>query len=159
MRPASACSVPAAKYPARTSSLVVCLPGGVGVERFFLCLGQVPQYFVQLPHCFEGGEHVQPRVWRVTPADACEQLPGNRLAGAEAVKHGAAAEPPGPQPVVDGAGKVLTQVWAGGSGGLVDGEIRRAGEAEGRAAQREAVAAVGTKALPFLGWCDARRVF
>ena len=144
----------AAKVPDDRPELL-SLPGGVGVERPFLCFGQVPEHLVQLPHDLERGEHVLPGVRGVAPADSCEQLLGHGLAGPEAVENRAAAESAGPQPVMDGAGKVLVQVRAGGGGGLVDGKIGGPGEAEGGAAQRKAVAAVRAKAVPCGARCGA----
>jgi hypothetical protein len=89
---------------------------------------------VQLPHDLERGEHVLPGVRVLAPADAAEQVLGHSLTGPKTVEDSAATETPCPQPVVDGAGKVLVKVLAGRSRRLVYGEVCRTCEAEGRAA-------------------------
>lgn len=123
-------------------SELIDLVRGVRVERSAGSFYQVPEHFVELPDNFERREHVF-RCCRICfPADSLEEVLGDVLAGSEAVEDSTSPEAPRTQALVDGAGEIGGKVLAGSSCWFVDGEVRRAGKAEGGAAEREAVAAV-----------------
>ena len=121
------------------------------------CLGQVPGQLVELPHDREDVEHALRRAGRLPPVHAWQRCLGDVLSGAEAVEGHAPGHALLPQPVVDPAAGIRSQVPARDPGRLVEREVRGGREDLGDAAQTQAAAAVRAQLETAIGRCTLVR--
>ena len=118
-------------------------------------LPQVPEHLVDMTQHRERREHVVTHMRLLAPTPTGEQVLRDGLPRTEAIEAEASAKAASAQVGVDRAGVVGGEMVTRGAGRFVDGEVRRAGESEGGAAQGETRRAVGAQVDRHVDQCKA----